>query len=566
MEEWVKQSGAFAVRPKNREFIANDPESAEIVVRADFSEERPLFALQEYVAYANGQIQQSKRWADKSLTHPDGKGYEFPWVRFRGDVRIEGVPPQPLRFELDRGRLLDLLVGHTIYNDPTVAIRELLQNAIDAVRYQHHLSNAVPGVAATPIGKVRVYWEAGATRELIIEDDGVGMDRDVIEHHLMSVGSSFYNTPQFRSEHGAFTPISRFGIGILTCFMISDDIEIVTVKGSSGHRVRMTSVQADYLLREIELSDPMVRNLLPHGTRVRMTLRGTVDLERRGVEEIVRHWVILPECEVSYIAAGKGPVPIGFKRPDEALAHYHLGNSAEGKCDDLLEFPVRSAGDIAGFPELVGASLELALAVRASKWLPERDFAARPGPDVPMVCIEGIRVAGRLPWFDGDLKGGPSALLSVRGARGFKTTVSRQGLEEDAVFDQVAEITMDLLFGHIRDDVSRISSKAGKPLSQAATAAKWLKSSLLSAVRLGAKPYDVMRRLSDSLQSAVVETVSATVQKPSPSASWLRPPNSENLRNIGQLSRASSTLSGLFPGTSVGSSASTSSFSHSLRT
>ena len=49
-----------------------------------------------------------------------------------------------MRFELDRGRLLDLLVGHTIYNEPTVAVRELLQNAIDAVRFQRHLDQKDP--------------------------------------------------------------------------------------------------------------------------------------------------------------------------------------------------------------------------------------------------------------------------------------------------------------------------------------------------------------------------------------------------------------------------------------
>src|SRR5262249_40533609 len=122
VEEWDKQLGAFAVGPKGRRLEEKDPDTAIIVVHADFSEERPLFALQEYIAYANQQLQQSKRWADKSQQTNDGADYSFPWHAVKGDIRLEGNPPQPLSFELDRGRLLDLLVGHTIYNEPTVAI------------------------------------------------------------------------------------------------------------------------------------------------------------------------------------------------------------------------------------------------------------------------------------------------------------------------------------------------------------------------------------------------------------------------------------------------------------
>jgi len=136
VEEWDKQLGTFAVGPKGRKLEETDPDSAVIVLNADFTEERPLFALQEYIAYADTEIKQSKRWIDISKDSPDGRDYSFPWHKLEGDVRLEGVPPQPMRFELDRGQLLDLLVGHTIYNDPTVAVRELLQNSIDAVRYQ----------------------------------------------------------------------------------------------------------------------------------------------------------------------------------------------------------------------------------------------------------------------------------------------------------------------------------------------------------------------------------------------------------------------------------------------
>ena len=514
--EWDKQLGAFAVGPKGRQLDEENIESAVIVINADFTEERPLFSLQEYIAYANGEMQQSKRWADVSKEQPDGKGYSFPWHTVRGDVRLEGVPPQPLRFDLDRGRLLDLLVGHTIYNDPTVAIRELLQNSVDAVRYQYYLATreARTNSSSTPaMGKVTVKWDS-TDRMLTVEDDGIGMDRDIITFHLMKVGSSYYSTPQFEAEHRDFTPISRFGIGILTCFMVSDDIEIVTFRGDKGHRIRMTSVQADYLLRELLPGDPKLAGLEPHGTRVTLRLRGTVDVSERSVEKIVRHWVILPECCVEYVEPNKSPVEIGFDSPVHALREFH-SDDPRSQPDSFykLEFVVKNRRPIDLTEDVTeSGQYELAVAVRSSI-LPERLFASKPEVDLPMVCIEGIRVSNRLPWFTGERGNEPSALLSVRGARRFRTTVSRTGLEEDEEYERVGQICVDMLFEHVRDEVSAIAGKSGKPLSQASTASKFL-SDALSQATASRQAVEYLNSLRGQLASVVVEHVEGAWEKP----------------------------------------------------
>jgi hypothetical protein len=340
VEEWGKQVGTFAVGPKGRSLIESDPESAVIVINADFTEERPLFSLQEYIAYADSEIKQSKRWVETSKESPDAKDFSFPWHRVDGDVRLEGVPPQPMRFEMDRGQLLDLLVGHTIYNEPTVAVRELLQNGIDAVRYQAHLDTREAEVTKTdcpPLGKVVVHWQS-SSRMLVIEDNGIGMDRDVIRHHLMSVGSSYYNTPQFEAEHRDFVPISRFGIGILTCFMVSDDIEIVTFKKNRGFRIRMTSVKSTYLLRELERGNSLLEGLEPHGTRVTLRVRDTVDLQKRSILDIVKHWVILPECDVEYSEPGLQSIKVGFPSVADALRSYIAAEETKTAPVSSLEY------------------------------------------------------------------------------------------------------------------------------------------------------------------------------------------------------------------------------------
>ncbi|GBE92260.1 HD domain-containing protein [Nostoc cycadae] len=520
VSEWDRQLGTFAVYHINRTFELTDPDSCIVKISANFREEAPLFALQEYITYANKQIFQSKRWAEKSQQERDGKDYIFPWHTVKGDVQLEGVPPSPLKFELDRGRLLNLLVGHTIYNDATVAIRELLQNSIDAVRFQHHLdirkAREKGQTTTPPIGTVRVRWKPD-NRQLIVEDDGIGMDKDIIENHLMMVGSSYYNTSQFESDFKDFTPISRFGIGVLTCFMVSDDIEIVTCRDRKGHRIRMTSVDTDYLLREIQPDDQLLEGLEPHGTRVTLRLRETVDLSKKTIEEIVRYWIILPACRVEFVDATQEPQQIGFNSPEEALRYFHtdqlkaasLEDEASGKkLDVIVKKRCEQGEDRAG-------QYELAFAVNSNLWL-ERSFAQRPEKELPAVCIEGIRVSNGLPWFSYQSnlysERSISAILSVRNDRRFRTTVSRAGLEKDEEFERIGQLCADMLFEHLTDEIKRISDKPGQPLSQASSASSGLYRNILKATNAGSatqyieslyldSPSIVIEKLNDELSS-----------------------------------------------------------------
>jgi molecular chaperone HtpG len=106
VNEWDKQKDTFSVRHQGRTFDPNDASSHVITVSADFAEERPFFALTEYLSWADTEIKQTKRWSDQSRQQKDAANFWFPWHTIRGDLRVEGNQPQQMRFELDRGRLL----------------------------------------------------------------------------------------------------------------------------------------------------------------------------------------------------------------------------------------------------------------------------------------------------------------------------------------------------------------------------------------------------------------------------------------------------------------------------
>jgi hypothetical protein len=508
VDEWDKQKDTFAVRHAGRAFKAEEEATHVITVSADFTEERPFFALTEYIAWADTEIKQTKRWSDQSRNQKDAANFWFPWQAIQGDLRVEGNEPQQMRFEFDRGRLLDLLVGHAIYNDATVAIRELLQNSIDAVRFRHHLDTKAAQAAGRPnppMGKVSITWDK-EKRQLVVADQGTGMDLDIIKHHLMRVGSSFYDTPQFATEFKGFTPVSRFGIGILTCFMISDDIEIVTIKSTCGYRIRMSSVHADYLLRELPVGDPKLAGTEPHGTRVTLIVRDGVDLTKRTVNDILRYWIILPECRVEYNEAGKPAEKIGFDSPIDALKYYYdEGNKDRPRTWKDIEYTLKQR-------DINGGQFQMAVALRSGLY-PEKSFAQPPRNDLPSICIEGIRVSDFLPGFGPRLSSlSVSTIVSVRGVRGLRTTVSRSGLEQDEEYLNLGRICADMLLDHIKEEIDRLSNEKGNPLSRASTAGKWLTTDLMTGISLiQIQDYLVQQR--KKIPLIVLETVKSQNDK-----------------------------------------------------
>jgi molecular chaperone HtpG len=114
-------------------------------------------------------------------------------------------------FEVDLAGLLQVFGGH-LYSDPRVFVRELVQNAADAIVLRR---------AAEPAhaGAITVRTEPGA---VVFEDDGAGLDRDGIAQALGKIG---YSTKRGGAPAGT---AGRFGIGLLSGFLVADRIEVTT--------------------------------------------------------------------------------------------------------------------------------------------------------------------------------------------------------------------------------------------------------------------------------------------------------------------------------------------------
>ena len=134
------------------------------------------------------------------------------------------------KFSLSKKQIIDLLMGTKLYGKPEVALRELLQNSIDACLVRQGLSNHW-GIEYTPKIRVSLYTR-NDTDYLQVSDNGIGMNQHIIDNYYTNIGCSYYTSREFSelmsSLKSSFTPISKFGIGILSCFMVCDSMEVTT--------------------------------------------------------------------------------------------------------------------------------------------------------------------------------------------------------------------------------------------------------------------------------------------------------------------------------------------------
>lgn len=144
------------------------------------------------------------------------------------------------RFTLDQDKVVDLLMGTSLYGDPAVALRELLQNSIDACLVRKAFSHAW-----SHNYKPQIVITLDRTRDgdvLRVDDNGIGMDRHILEHYYSKVGACFYKSKEFyelmAEHHVYFETISRFGIGVLSYFLVANRVRINTRRIMSSERVK----------------------------------------------------------------------------------------------------------------------------------------------------------------------------------------------------------------------------------------------------------------------------------------------------------------------------------------
>ncbi len=301
------------------------------------SERTHMYPLDYSATCKSMQVEQTVNcyldWVDEALNDcaKQLKRFVGKWQDFilpgkiRRNIKSEGYVSGQYRLSLDQDKILELLIGKDLYSDPSVFVRELIQNAIDAVRTREQLDKNLPSGWKGQIN-IRCWMDEEGYHWFRIEDNGIGMTEDVIMNYFLKIGSSYYTSDTFTKSKlqcnadADFMPISRFGIGILSCFMgdnQTNQVEISTKHFREGNsyypalRLSMHGINGYYYLSNKDkqhMPGPM-KGVTQKEKAQYLTQAGTVLAVRanlyqtgkyRGFKEIVDKYVIYPPVAVHY--------------------------------------------------------------------------------------------------------------------------------------------------------------------------------------------------------------------------------------------------------------------------
>jgi molecular chaperone HtpG len=322
-------------------------------------------------------------------------------------------------FQVDLHGLVDLLANH-LYSSPRVYLRELLQNAVDAVTARRQADPAADG-------RVRITARDG---ELIVEDTGIGLTEEDIHAFLATIGRSSKRDQLSELDISAVRRdfIGQFGIGLLACFMVADEVTIVT---RSALRRDARPVEwrgrpdGRYEIRVVgsaAMPEP--------GTRVLLTARPGAGewLAADRVAELARHFGDLLPVPVELTGGDGGTVQVS-RAPavwDRPYASAGLRRAA------LLKYGEQTLGFVP--LDVIDLDIPVAGLRGAAYVLPEPVSPARQGKH--RVYLKGMLLtedaSGLLPdWA--------FFLRCVISTDGLRPTASREGLYQDDTLSAVRE-------------------------------------------------------------------------------------------------------------------------------
>lgn len=133
-------------------------------------------------------------------------------------------------FQVDLRGVVDVLSRH-LYSSPRVYLRELLQNAADAITARRQ---ADPGAPARVSIEPPELTGDGTLRML---DTGIGLTEPEVHELLATIGRSSKRDELGFARHEF---LGQFGIGLLSCFMVASEVRVLTRSARGGPTVLWT--------------------------------------------------------------------------------------------------------------------------------------------------------------------------------------------------------------------------------------------------------------------------------------------------------------------------------------
>ena len=188
------------------------------------------------------------------------------------------------QFKAESKRLLELMIN-SIYTNREIFLRELISNASDALdkRYFEGLTDKSKNVSKKDLW-IKLYADK-ENRTLTIEDTGIGMTEEELEHNLGTIARS--GSAEFRDAMEKDTSkidiIGQFGVGFYSAFMVAKKVTVVTRPAGGEEAFSWVSSGEDgYTISKAE-KDTI-------GTVITLELKDDTEDEKYG--DFLEEWTI----------------------------------------------------------------------------------------------------------------------------------------------------------------------------------------------------------------------------------------------------------------------------------
>ncbi|MBI8989450.1 HSP90 family protein [Corynebacterium meridianum] len=234
----------------------------------------------------------------------------------------DGARAESHNFQVDLGGIVEIL-SRNLYSGPQVFVRELLQNGVDAITAHRAID---PGCPA----EIRIVTD-GTT--ITVTDTGIGLTPQQAEGLLATIGAS-----SKRDEWGMSRSdfIGQFGIGLLSCFMVSPRITVHSRSAATpGQPVCWRGSNDGTWSAGVVTDDELPPELTGPGTTV------TLDVmpgERHAEHEVLRRRILSygSHLPVTVTLARRGAEPECLSA---AVAPWEMDRDAAARwCDEEFGF------------------------------------------------------------------------------------------------------------------------------------------------------------------------------------------------------------------------------------
>lgn len=230
-----------------------------------------------------------------------------------------------IQFETDQLNMSAIFSSENFYGSWKVFLRELLQNASDACYTRQALiwswgseflqieeAESLKDVRTPYIPKITITYDS-TSHMLSIEDNGIGMNEEDLLKYVAKLGASFYTSEDFKRHRLKYEPVSRYGIGLFSCFIVARAILIESKKDSAINtawnvmeRQSLDGIMVKWFGESQEMQYVNTQRK-ESGTKISLSLRPAYEkkINMKFLLEGIQHYMLYQKIPITIICDGE---------------------------------------------------------------------------------------------------------------------------------------------------------------------------------------------------------------------------------------------------------------------